>query len=113
LLSLIPHQARSVTKQGWLPDRAAIDKIEAGLVMPEEAAPLSAYRRRYGGVIEAGRRVIWGDFLLSTIAPYAAAITILDHRPVSLLQGGGCSVVTLKFDMDSDRLLGIACNGQA
>jgi hypothetical protein len=39
------------------------------------------------------------------MAPDDAAITILDHRPLSLLEDGGCLVVTLKFDMDSDRLL--------
>jgi hypothetical protein len=80
-LCLFLYKADAATEAGWLPDRLTIDKIEAALVMPEGAAPLSAYRRRYGGVIEAGRRVIWGVFLLSTIAPDDAAITILDHRP--------------------------------
>jgi hypothetical protein len=112
-LCLFLYKADAATEAGWLPDRLTIDKIEAALGMPEGAAPLSAYRRRYGGVIEAGRRVIWGLFLLSTIAPDDAAITILDHRPLSLLADGGCLVVTTKFDVDLDRLLWIRCNGQA
>src|SRR5262249_45967518 len=57
LFSLI-YEVNAVTEPGWLPDRATIDKIEAALVMPDGAPPLSSYRRRYGGAIENGRRMI-------------------------------------------------------
>jgi hypothetical protein len=112
LFSLI-YEVNAETEPGWLPDRATIDKIEAALVMPDGAPPLSSYRRRYGGAIENGRRMIWGVFLLSTMAPSDDEITILEHRPESLVQDGGCLVVTLKFEVDSDRVLRIQCNGQA
>ena len=107
------NKVDAVTEPGWLPDRSTIDKIEASLVMPKGAAPLSAYRRRYGGVIEEGHRIIWGVFLLSTMAPSDEEITILNRRPVARLLDGGCLVVTLKFDVGSKRVLWIECNGQA
>jgi hypothetical protein len=107
------HEVNAVTELGWLPDRAMIDKIEAMLIMPDGALPLSSYRRRYGGAIEEGRRIIWGVFLLATMAPDDGEITILDHRPESLVEDGGCLIVTLKFEVVSDRVLWIQCNGQA
>jgi hypothetical protein len=106
-------EVNAVTELGWLPDRATIDKIEAALILPQGASPLSAYRRRYGGVVEGGRRMIWGHFLLATMAPGEGEITILDHRPEPLMEDGGCLVFTLKFEADSDRVLWVRCNGQA
>jgi hypothetical protein len=98
---------------GWLPDRQIIDELEAAIVMPPGAGPLTSYRRRYGGEIEAGRRVIWGLFLDPFFAPNDPPITILDYPPGGLVEDGGCSVVTLKFDVSSKSILRIQCNGEA
>jgi len=81
--------------------------------MPAGAEPLAAYARRYGGAIEDGRRVIWGSFALRGLMPNDAAIEIFDHMPPPLWEDGGCSIVTLKFDVPSKRIVWIACNGEA
>ena len=105
--------AEHSTQRGWLPDRKMIEEIESAIAMPPGAQPLANYRRRYGGEIEADRHVIWGRFLLPVWAPNDPPIAIVDHRPVGLVQDGGCSVVTLKYDANSKTILWIQCNGEA
>jgi hypothetical protein len=113
LLPLAGRWSDAVAEAGWLPDRQTIDQIEAAIVMPAGAEPLASYARAYGGEIEQGRRVLWGVFQLRSLAPGAGAITLLDRRPLSLIQDGGCSVITLKFDVLSRRIVSIQCNGEA
>lgn len=111
---LFPNDhVKAVSEPGWRPDRAMIDKIEGALAMPAGAAPVSAYRRRYGGVLEDGRRVIWGVYLLPQFALDDPPVAIVDYRPVALVQDGGCAVVTVKYDAEAGRVLWIACNGEA
>jgi hypothetical protein len=105
--------AEPSTQQDWLPDRKTIEEIESAIAMPPGAQPLANYRRRYGGEIEAGHHVIWGYFLLPTWAPNDPPIAIVGHRPVELVEDGGCSVVTLKYDANSKTILWIQCNGEA
>jgi hypothetical protein len=107
------YAASAVSEPGWRPDRMTIDRIEAALLMPVGAEPLSAYRRRYGGVVEEGRRMIWGVFHLPVFASDDPPIDIIDYRPISLVEDAGCSVVTVKYDAEADRVLWVICNGEA
>ena len=93
-----------------------IEALEAAIVMPPGAGPLSAYRRQYGGTLEAGRRVVYGRFYLPGFAGLPKdepPVTLLDHQPSPMVQDGGCAVVTLKFDVSAQRILWIQCNGEA
>ena len=92
-----------------------VEALEAAIVMPPGAGPLAAYRRQYGGTLEAGRRVIWGVFHVPGFASFPKnepPVAVFDHLP-PIIADGGCSVVTLKFDVSAQRILWIERNGEA
>jgi len=106
----------AMSDSGWRPERPMIDALETAVVMPPGARPLAEYRRQYGGMLEAGRRVIWGVFHVPGIPGLPKdelPVAIFDREPPPMIQDGGCSVVTLKFDVSAQRVLWIQCNGEA
>lgn len=98
------HAAKAAT---WQPSMDQILALEHGLVMPEGADPLPSYARYYTGEDAAGRKIIRGYYLdggRPGIYLKPSDVTIMD---------GGCSVVSVVFDVQSHKVLGVACNGVA
>jgi hypothetical protein len=86
------------------------DAIEARIKMPDGApAPLSRYARYYNYASQDGHVLIQGYFVYG-----------LGDRPGRYLNtedpgidDGGCSVITIYYDPQRQRVAGIFCNGVA
>jgi len=96
----------------WRPDRSLIAEIEAKLVMPEGAGPLSGYARQYTGVTEGGRAKVRGSFIAYGFVPRSTPPVTIVKELVPLIEDGGCAVVNLEFDVASTEMR-LACNGEA
>lgn len=114
--------AQTVTR---LADAATVKKLETQVKMPAGAARLETYVRYYGvgkvqlykpdGALET-REVLVGTYLASTLAQnrqYAAnGVTgVIGARAVPVgkslptIDDGGCSVVTVYYDLDKQELI--------
>lgn len=93
-----------------MPQKLLIFDIEAKLTLPRKAFPLSSYVRYYTGRIEKGHRILLGSFLHR---PKSAGVRIISKDKMFYVYDGGCSVVTLKYDIDTNMLLSLFCNGEA
>ncbi|UPT62570.1 MAG: hypothetical protein M0D54_19810 [Hyphomonadaceae bacterium JAD_PAG50586_4] len=101
----------------------SIRAIEDQMVMPRGAGPLELYSRYYAPDQLNGREVIVGVFLLRdaleetahtgavTVASIPNAFTMASRWQLPLVLDGGCSVVTIYFDLETQRLLPIQLEG--
>ncbi len=99
----------------WNPTAAQVSRVEAIAKRPRHVKALSKYQRHYAGATVAGRKVIEGRWIevdwsdpptigVAKIEPYAALPAVLD---------GGCSIVTVIYDVATDKIAMIECNGLA
>lgn len=91
------------------PSSAEIQAIERSVVLPPGAEPLRAFARHYASVIQDGRRVIRGIYVLEGEA--RVIVTTADALPRVL--DGGCGVVTVEYDVLEAAFLLVMCNGDA
>jgi hypothetical protein len=107
--------------QAWPPDLATIKKLEAG-IQPDDHQKsgsklhdLSDYARYYAGYIEGGHRLIAGRFITHRWAGQKAAgiYIVVNREKLPVIFDGGCSVVSLVYDVDTAKLLSLDCNGVA
>lgn len=101
---------------------ASIRTIESQIVMPRGARTLELYNRYYALDQLNGREVVVGVFLLRssfgetvrqgavTVAAIPNVFTALPQQ-LPLIADGGCSVVTVYFDLTTQRLLPILLEG--
>ena len=101
--------ARAEDTRSWQPTLADIATVEAKIELPKDAEPIAAYARYYSGVIVSGHRLVKGYYLQGIggrpgvyLKPYADEI-----------DDGGCSVVTVYFDLTAARTASAFCNGYA
>ena len=115
---------------------ALVQAIETQLVMPSGAESLDRYDRYYAFDQLHGREVVIGVFLLrkaSGTTTRAGASAVADvpnafaipRQKLPVIVDGGCSVVTIYFDIATQRLLSVnregadtepelgVCNGRA
>lgn len=92
----------------WAPTAELVDKIEAGLEIPR-GHPLQAYRRYYSGEVSGGHHVVTGVFLKSN----HPGVEIVPRDKLPRILDGGCSVMHLRYDVDSQKVLMLICNGVA
>ena len=94
----------------------AIRTIEARIEMPPDARPLDEYDRYYSGVRLSGREGVQGVLLLRrafgdinrdamTAVDGMANVYRGDADSLPLVSDGGCSVVTLYFDLASQQFV--------
>jgi hypothetical protein len=91
---------------------ALMARIEARVVMPRGADPIAGYDRAYAWDPDApaASRVI--AIYVRVDANWVGRRWVAaDALPV--VMDGGCSVVTLTYDVASDRVEQIGCNGYA
>ncbi len=100
----------------------SIRAIETQIVMPRDAPTLGLYDRYYAPDQFNGREVVVGVFLLrasfgGTTHTGAAAVAAIPNafttsrQQLPLIADGGCSVVTIYFDLATQRLLPISQKG--
>lgn len=101
---------------------ASIRAIESQLVMPRGARTLEVYDRYYASGQLNGHEVVIGVFLLrssfgETVRPGATAVAAIPNafttsrQQLPIIADGGCSVVTIYFDVTTQRLLPIRLKG--
>jgi hypothetical protein len=93
-------------------EQAIMDRIERDVRMPQEAGPLAAYHRYY-----AWRRR--ADGARKVVAVYVGARGGNGERrwvaetALPVIDDGGCDVISLSYDVASQRIEQIGCNGYA
>ena len=100
-------KSQADTETFWVLDTAVVHKLETRVVMPVGAKPVRAFTRYYEPGFDHGRRVVFG--LLTEDGD--RQVHISDHTPISM--DGGCSIVTLTYDVAKGQIMSIACNGVA
>jgi hypothetical protein len=94
--------------QTWRPTLADVAAVEAKIELPKGAEPIAAYARYYSGVVVSGHRLVKGYYLRGFGRPGVYLKPYPDE-----IDDGGCSVVTVYFDLTADRTAGAFCNGYA
>lgn len=88
-------------------EEALMASIEAAVTLPPGAADLQAYSRVYTWA-EGGRKV---RAVYERVE--APGRRWVPESQLPLIMDGGCGVVTLVFDVTSNRVEAISCNGEA
>lgn len=95
----------------WLPTADMIAKLEATVRMPKGAGALSAYDRYYTGLVQQGRRVVEAVYVSASAGRGQSHIVPGDKMPG--IADGGCSVVSLYYDVQAGTVGEPVCNGVA
>jgi hypothetical protein len=91
------------------PKMADIVALERVVQLPKGAESIRAYARYYTLSYEDGRSILVGNYLLDAPDPPGRYFRSV---PVQVMDGG-CSVVTVHFDLTKRRVVGAFCNGVA
>jgi len=102
LITLVSHSRVYAEDAQPLPD--LIGTLEWNLVMPEGAGALGTYTRYY-----AER----DGMLIGIFVRGDDGIRIVPGGELPLILDGGCSVVNLRYNLDTHKLTTIFCNGNA
>ncbi|MFZ3287823.1 MAG: hypothetical protein WA191_13360 [Telluria sp.] len=92
----------------WKPTSQQITSVEANLVLPRGAYPLSSYVRYYAGEIANQKRLVKGVFLYKAVP---GRLEIVESERLPQVFDGGCSVVNLLYAVDEQRVISIFCQG--
>ncbi|GAM99603.1 hypothetical protein U91I_03257 [alpha proteobacterium U9-1i] len=103
---------------------AAIGALEARIVMPAGAEGLAEYDRYYSGVRLGERegvhgvlllRRAFGDISRGNMTPVEGMANVYrgDAEKLPLVSDGGCSVVTLYFDLGAQEFVGLHREGMS
>jgi hypothetical protein len=95
----------------WQPSVRAVADLEATMTLPPGAKLITKYARYYTGEMEAGRPIILGILVLDDHRP--AGTYIISETAMPLILDGGCTVITVKFDVHASQIESLACNGFA
>jgi hypothetical protein len=100
----------------WTPSEQDVRALEAGLaeflyVAALERSPdlwqkQRAYKRQYGGIVRAGRRLVYASFLCNTHGDEW-------RRQVVIVMDGGDCYFQLTFDVERDTFDDLTINGEA
>jgi hypothetical protein len=94
--------------ENWSPDPVLISNVEKGLVLPKGANPMVEYNRYYFGTFSGGKRILSAVFLREK-GP--GSVKIIKEAEAPQVLDGGCSVIHLKYDADSKKIISLFCNG--
>jgi hypothetical protein len=106
------------TGEPWLPSPVDIQRVEAKVILPVGASPMNAYVRYYAGTTKEGRQIIRGVYLVVTVVKdmhqdARPGIRLVTERDIPEIEDGGCHQVNLEYDVATDAVTRIRCNGQA
>ena len=87
-----------------------IGKIESNIAMPKGARSLDAYARYYTMYAEKGSQILHGVFVLES---KQSGVHIVERSKMPGVFDGGCLVVNFKYDLATDRVIEVFCNGVA
>jgi hypothetical protein len=86
---------------------ALMDRIESAVVLPAGAAPLSSYGRYYAWEDRSdGVRKVLGVYVVEP-QPQRRWVT---QNELPAVMDGGCDVVSVMFDLATDRIEWAECN---
>jgi hypothetical protein len=94
----------------WMPSDSQIIELEGLLRLPE-GARLQDYARHYAGVAEGGRQIVIGELVIPR-SDERTGIYIGSEAELPMINDGGCSVVTVRFD-PSSKAVHSRCHGKA
>lgn len=83
-----------------------MNRIEARIVMPSGAEPISNYTRYYGWADQAHRTIQ----AVYELGGERTSIWLPSERMMAI-EDGGCSIVTFTYDVTTDEVEGLVCNG--
>ncbi len=109
LATSIPTAATGVEGAVDDPTIADVAALERVVRLPPAAEPIDAYARYYSLGAEDDRAILVGTYVLNAPDPPGRYIRSV---PVWVLDGG-CSVVNVRFDLATRRVVGAFCNGVA
>jgi hypothetical protein len=106
------------TGEPWLPSPADVARVEAKVTLPAGASPMNAYVRYYAGVSTNGRQIIRGVYLVTAVVKdmhqdARPGVRIVTERDIPEIEDGGCHQVNLEYDVATDSITRIRCNGVA
>jgi hypothetical protein len=106
------------TGEPWLPSPAEVQRLEAKVTLPQDASPMTAYVRYYAGTTRDGKQVIRGVYLVVAVVrdmkqDARPGIRIVTERDIPEIDDGGCHQVNIDYDVATDTITRIRCNGQA
>jgi hypothetical protein len=118
LFGTLSLTSSAAVSSDWTPDANLIAKLEAAVHIPSNdghaPTPLVGYARYYAGKLIKGRRVIDGMLLLPDTASEKPGVYIRSSSKMPLgIMDGGCTEVTLRYDVTASRFLFTRCNGVA
>lgn len=88
---------------------AMMDRIEATVVLPPGTASLSSYGRYYAWEARTdGVRKVRGIYVRE---PEPSRHWVNENE-LPLVMDGGCDIVSLTFDLATDRIEWVACNSE-
>lgn len=91
---------------------ALMDRIEREVRLPQGATELATYSRHYAWHEESGVRSVVAIYdRLSSTGP--GGRHWVTERELPLIMDGGCGVISLSYDLATQRITRIACNGDA
>jgi hypothetical protein len=100
-------------QKGWVPTAAAIAAFEARLKLPNGAQPLSEYERYYAGTWIGGRKMIEGVLETAYRRHKRGKVHIVPEDQLPGIMDGGCYIITVLFDVTTNRTAQVSCNGLA
>ena len=106
------------TGEPWLPSPGDIQRVEAKVTLPAGASPMNAYVRYYAGTTHDGHQIIRGVYLVTAVVKdmhqdSRPGIRIVTERDIPEIDDGGCHQVNVEYDVATDTVTRIRCNGQA
>ena len=118
LLAAAPASAILKVNEPWTPSMDDVRHIESIVRMPTGASPIAAYVRFYTGVVDNGRKVIEGVYLARSVMQdmhrdIHTDVNVVIANDMPFINDGGCLMVTVYYDVDSEKITGVRCNGFA
>ena len=108
----------------WAPDQETIAKLEASVQFPDwgpstqypggHVPAVSEYARYYTGEAFDGRKMVFAELVSLGSGPEIEPGIHLVGSVAAFPQiaDGGCSVVSLVYDVGEARVIGLRCNGR-
>ncbi len=93
----------------WIPNRADVVRLERQ-VMPPGGYRLDSYDRAYSGTYVSGRKVIEGRWV-EVERGRKPRVDVVSYEKLPDIADGGCSVVTVYYDLATAKIAGVRCNG--
>lgn len=116
VLTAGPASAVLKPEGAWVPSTAAVQHVEAMVRLPTGAKAMGAYVRFYTGVVDRGRKVIEGVYLVRRVVAdmhrtVPGDVNIVAANEMPFINDGGCYMITVYYDVATDTITTVGCNG--